>query len=360
VLEAVRGGTSRHLADIVRYAPGVSHHVAVPPESPSASGGAVYDAAAVARLISDGAEVHRVPMSRGPLEASNAVAVSRIVRLIRHVRPDVVHGHSSVGGAVARVAGALAGVPVAYTPNGVATEKPYQLIERALGPLTWRWIAVSPSEAALAASWGLRGVVTIPNGIPKTPAAEPVSLRGLLDLTAETPLVGTVARLVAQKAPEDFVAICAVLARRFPQVHFVLIGMGPLQAAVSEAIASSGLAGRFHQIEHLPDAASALGDLDVFVLTSRFEGAPYTALEAMAAGVAVVLTDVVGNRDCIVDGESGLLCPPTDIEALSAAVGRLLISPAHRTALGAAGRQRVAAHFDVVEMGRALSELYSS
>lgn len=357
----MRGGTSRHLADVVEYALGTDHHVAVPTAGAPGSG-ALYDGAAIARMQEHGAVVHAVEMDRRPWDPANASAVAGLVRLARRVRPDVVHGHSAVGGAVARLAGTAARVPVAYTAHGVAEQTAYRLVERALGPLTWRWVAVSASEADLARRRRLAPpdrLVTIPNGIPTVapPSAGP-DLRERLGLPARTPLVGTVIRLVAQKAPVDFVAVCAEVGRGRPDVHFVLVGMGPLEGEVTRAVAASGIGPRWHQVEHLPSAAEAVADLDVFVLASRFEGAPYTPLEAMRAGVAVVLSDVVGNRDCIEDGVSGLLRPAGDTPALAAAVLRLLDDDRLRRRIGEAGRGRVADRFDVRRMGAALDELY--
>jgi glycosyltransferase involved in cell wall biosynthesis len=365
----LRGGTSRHLSDVVGHTDGVTHHVVVPPRPASdrdPAGGAVYDHAALEAMVTNGAVVHHLDMRRRPWEPANAAAVGSLHRLIGRVRPGVVHGHSSVGGALARMAGRAAGVPVAYTANGVATAPPYRLAERALGPITWRWVAVSESEAALARRWGLAGgerLVTIPNGIEPvtTPPPEPTSgLRASLGLAPDTPVVGTVARLVAQKAPGDFVRVCAEVATARPDTHFALIGMGPLQDEVDAEVARAGLGRRWHQIAHIDRAEWAVADMTVFVLVSRFEGAPYTPLEAMRAEVPVVLTDVVGSRDCVEDGRSGLLRPAGDVAGLAEAVVGLLDDAERRRSLGMAGRMRVAERFDVARMGRSLSDLYRS
>ncbi|HET6875227.1 MAG TPA: glycosyltransferase [Acidimicrobiales bacterium] len=371
MLEAVRGGTSRHVADVVRHAGGSIHHVALPTApgagaagavgggTGAAVGGALYDEAAVERMRTDGAVIHHVDMRRDPLHLANGRAVLSLRALIGRVRPDVVHGHSSVGGALARVAGRAARVPVAYTANGVATETAYRLAERGLGRWTWRWVAVSGSEAALASRLGLvaaERLITIPNGIDLAAPPPGPDLRQLLGVPAGTRLVGTVARLVPQKAPLDFVRVAAAV----PEAHFVLIGMGPLQPDVDAEVDRLGLRPRWHQIEHVEDAATVLAHLDVFILASAFEGAPYTPLEAMRAGVPVVLSDVVGNRDVIVDGHSGLLAPAGDIERLSAEVRRLLDDPGLAKALTDAARHRLAERFDVVAMGRALAALYAS
>lgn len=411
VLEALRGGTSRHLIDVVRHARGIEHHVAVPPLGRGArTSGALVDAPALDAIVAAGGCLHWVDMRRTPPHPANALALARLDHLVRYLAPAVVHGHSSVGGALGRVAVAAARrgrdggrgrgggrarcVAAVYTPNGLATSGAALAIERGLRPLTDRLVAVSPSEADLALtrlSFPPAKVVTIPNGIdldPPPPAA--IDLRQRIGVAPDTPLVGTVARLVEQKAPAQFVAVCAAVARRRGDAHFLLIGMGPLQAEVDAAVARGGVEGggggglgngglgdgglgnggrgdggrggfgrRFHQIEHLPGAAGALDQLDVFVLASRFEGGPYTPLEAMRAGVPVVLSDVVGNHDAVEHGRSGFLRPFADTDAMAGDVVALLADKALRSRVAAAGRHRLAEHFDVRRMGERLAALYA-
>jgi glycosyltransferase involved in cell wall biosynthesis len=247
-----------------------------------------------------------------------------------------------------------------YTPNGITEVRAGLVVERSLHRLTDRFIAVSPSEAQLAARRGLATpdkIVVIPNAIePGLPKA--IDLRGLLGIAADTPLVGTIGRLVPQKAPAVFVEACALIARSVPDARFVLIGGGALAAEVDDAVERAGLNGAFSRIEQLPGAAGALGDLDVFALSSIFEGGPYAPLEAMRAGTAVVLTDVTGNRDAVEHGISGLLVPPADPDALSGAVVALLQDSELRHRLAQRGRDRVRDSFDVTVMGGRLADLY--
>ena len=363
VLEAIRGGTSRHLVDLVRATPVVAHHVAIPRSGRAADeSGAVVDEAALDALIRAGAVLHPVEMRRTPAHPANLSAAWALRRLVRIVRPDVVHGHSAVGGALARIAAAGTQTPVFYTPNGVAPGRMSLAVERLLGRFTDRLIAVSPSEAELAAKQKLirpERVAVVPNGIElDRPVGPAVNLRALAGIPEGAVVVGTVARLVPQKAPVLFVEVCAEVAKTCPDVHFLLIGLGPLQAAVDEAVTSSGLGPHWHQIPHLPDAAAVLDQLDVFALFSAFEGGPYTPLEAMRVGTPVVLTDVVGNRDVVEPGVSGLVGPFGDVAALAAAVTRLVADSGYRDAVGEAGRRRLEGQFDARVMGARLEELY--
>lgn len=362
VIEAVEGGTARHVVDVVRWVQGWEHHVAVP----SRRRGAPTDETALPKLRELGAHVHVVEMARNPLAPVNAGALLQIRRLIRRTRPDVVHGHSSIGGALARAAVVPGRVPVVYTPNGLAPGRLARLVERGLGRITDRFVAVSDSEADEVRAWRLvddARLVVIPNGIDVTAPAAGGDLRRLAGVPQGAPVVGTVARLTPQKAPEVFVAAAARILAARRDVHIILVGDGTgrpvLEAALETARRSvPDLDARFHHLAAVDDAGASMGQFDVFVLTSRYEGAPYTTLEAMRAGVPVVLTDVVGNRDAIVPGESGELVPADDPDAVARAVLVLLGDPARSAALGAAGRDRMRRRFSSAAMASALDRVY--
>jgi glycosyltransferase involved in cell wall biosynthesis len=169
-----------------------------------------------------------------------------------------------------------------------------------------------------------------------------------------------VGRLAPQKAPEVFLAACAELAARVPEARFVLIGDGPMREEVAGAIRATGLEERMLHVPGLQDAFTVMPQLDVFALSSRYEAGPYAPLEAMRAGVPVVLTDVPGNRDTVVDERTGLRVPADDPGALAAAVERLLAEPELAARLAAAAREDLAARFDVRRTGARTLEVYRS
>src|SRR5258708_17322779 len=203
VLEALGGGTARHLLDTVRHTPDVRHEVAVPRRRV----GWLSDDSAFVELERAGAVVHAVEMRRAPWHPRNVSALARLAALMRERRPALVHGHSSLGGALARTAAWPLGVPRIYTPNGIATAARAVLLERSLGRITDRLVAVSESEAALVRRLRLvpdERLVVVPNGVnPDDPLGAPsFDVRERLGLPADTPLVGCVGRPVAQKAPD--------------------------------------------------------------------------------------------------------------------------------------------------------------
>lgn len=360
VLEALEGGTARHLVDLVRTAPGIEHHVAIP----SRRVGGLTDTAAAGRIAAAGGVVHIVEMRRSPIGVRNAASLAELMGVVRRTRSEVIHAHSSVGGALGRLVGTAARLPRVYTPNGVAHGRAALAIERGLGRLTDRLVATSASEAAFVLAHRLvpaDRLVTIPNGIevdgwtapPDTP-----DLRALLGIDAAAPLLGTISRLVAQKAPERFTQMAGLVLAERPDAHAVLIGDGPLREAIDPSRLPPGTADRFHHLASLADAGATLGQVDVFTLTSRFEGCPYAALEAMRGGTAVVLTDVVGSREIVVDGVTGHLVPEDDMRAMAALVLTLLADNDRRHKLGGAG-QAHGKGFDVQKMGGATAALYA-
>jgi glycosyltransferase involved in cell wall biosynthesis len=357
VLEALCGGTARHLVDLVEWTAGVRHVVAVPHERP----GFFIDPDVVRRLADAGAEIHRIDMRRLPVHPRNAVALIRITTLARRVHADVIHGHSGVGGALARaVPGRFARV---YTPNGLHPAPAAMAIERLLGPRTDRFVAVSSSEAEVIVAAGLAGadrVAVIPNGVDIDLRPDSVDLHAMLGLPATTPLIGTVARLDFQKAPEHHMDVFEQVATVAPEAHFVVVGDGPQAEEVDRRAAAGPLVGRFHRIPGLPGAAGALGSLRVFVLLSRYEGGPYAPLEAARAEVPLVLSDAVGNRDVVVSGESGELVAFGDVGAAAAAVLRLLDDDVHREQVATRMRARLRDVFSLRDNGMAHAALYTT
>lgn len=377
VLEALEGGTARHVRDLVTHIDSVTHHVVVPPTRV----GGVTDHAAVEAMAATGAEVHRLDMRRMPAAPANAAAVIALRRLIAATGPDVVHGHSSVGGALARVAASSpfrggrrgrARPRRIYTPNGIYPGAPAAAVERSLGPLTDQLVAVSESEARVVAARGIvpaDRVTVIHNGIDvsvidlqdsaDSQTRRPGPLRTRLQLGPDVPVVGFVGRLAAQKNPALLVEAAALLAGEHPDLHTVLIGDGPLADELRAQIDSRSLGDRVHLIGHHHGAASVMDDLDLLVLPSEYEGCPYAPLEAMRAGVPVVASDVVGNRDVVLHTRTGLLFPAGDAALLAAAISLVLGDLEMRARLIAAARERLAAHFDVEAMARSTAALYA-
>jgi glycosyltransferase involved in cell wall biosynthesis len=356
VLEAFAGGTERHLLDLVRHVDGFEHVIAVPSQHHGRSTACAMRAARAA-----GARVERVEMGRSGAGVLNLSAFLTLRGLIDDLAPAVVHGHSSIGGALARMATATTGVPLVYTPHGLSRARLGTAVERLLGGRIDRFIAVSASERDFALAHGVvrpAQVVVVPNGVALEPPPAPDrSLRERLRIPDGAPLVGCCARLTWQKAPEVFVAAAALANGSLPQAHFVLIGSGPLRRSIGRAVRDAGIWHRFHVVPSLEDCAASLPALDVYALPSRFEGAPYTPLEAMRADVPVIVSDAAGNRDTVQSGVSGLIVPTDDPVRLAEAIVEVVEDRGLRERLVQGGRAELK-RFDVRRMAAATRSVY--
>lgn len=357
VMEAFAGGTERHLLDLIAHVEEFDHVIAVPSVHHARS---TAHAAQLAERA--GARVELIEMSRSRSAHRNVAASHALRRLLRRLAPDMVHAHSSIAGVVARMATIGLPVPLVYTPHALSRSRWAIAIERLLSSRVDRFIAVSAGERDFLLAHRLTTparIAVIPNGITLDPPPPPAQgLRSLLSLPAGVPLVGCLGRLTLQKAPEVYLAACALVHARVPQAHFVLIGSGPLRVTVERAIERHGLSGCFHLVPVLRDAAATFGELDAYVLPSRFEGAAYTPLEAMRAGTPVIVSDVAGNRDTVRDGVTGLIVPPDNPPALATAMLRLLEDPALSASL-ARGASEALPRFDVRHMSSATARVYA-
>ena len=297
----------------------------------------------------------------------------QLTRLIRRVRPHIVHTHTAKAGAVGRVAAWLAGVPViVHTYHGHVLDgyftprktRVFVAIERWLARRADCLLAVSDTvrrellDRGIGTSGRLR-VVPLGLDLDRFVAADAGRghLRRELGVKPDTPLTGIVARLVPIKAHETFLAMAALLAGR-TEGHFVVVGDGERRAELERLAQDAGLNGRMHFLGWRADLERIYADLDVVVLTSRNEGSPVALIEALAAGRPVVATRVGGGPDVVHDGVSGVLVGAADVEGLASAVEQLMRDPARGQRLGEAGREHVRQVYGAKRLLRDIDDLY--
>jgi glycosyltransferase involved in cell wall biosynthesis len=174
--------------------------------------------------------------------------------------------------------------------------------------------------------WGVPiPVSTCHDGVDLPAPDESVSSALRASLLAEPGfLVGSVGRLDPQKDYQNFVLAARLVLDKCPNVRFAVAGEGPLRLSLENLIARLGLKGRFHLCGFRPDVVNFLAALDVFVLSSRWEGLPLAVLEAMLLGKPVVATNVGGNAEVIGPPLTGQIVPPADPNALAEAVLKVL------------------------------------
>lgn len=300
-------------------------------------------------------------------------ALFRLARLMRQGRYTIVHTHSSKAGIVGRWAAKLAGVPIiVHTVHGWGhhdRQHPlirayYILLEKLTLPITDKLIVVSPlnTEKGLADGIGRPEHYTvIRSGIELErfghPQVDRATTRAAWNIPLDAPVVGTVTRLSAQKAPLDFVRAAAQVAAAVPNVYFLVVGDGPLRAEVEQLARDLGISERLVLTGLRRDVPEQLAAMDIFALSSLWEGLPRVLPQAMASGLPVVATATDGSIEAVTDGENGFLVPPGQPAVLAESLIRLLRDPALARQMGEAGRHHVA-EFDVRTMVAQIDQLY--
>lgn len=311
-----------------------------------------------------------VPMRTSP-HPTDMRALRAIRRYVRQAGPfDVIHGHSSKGGAMARLAAVGTGIPAFYTPHGLFTMDPdlgllkwlfYLSIERGLSLGTARIIAVSPEEyrAAVHSGFGRHRVIMVPNGVQGGVGLAPRhQARQVLGVDARAVVVGFVGRLVDYKAPHILIRAFAAVAREMPDSRLAMVGGGPLEESLRNLAAQLNLGDQIIWLGER-DARGVFAGFDLFALSSRKEGMPYVVLEAMAAGLPVVATTSSGVELLVTPGVNGAVVPTDDTAAFAGALMELLPNPQRLADYGRASLER-ASQFTVDLMADRTLQAYLS
>ena len=332
--------------------------------------GGILDAGA--RAI-DHADVKLLPWLRHPIDpARDILAVMRLAGMLRDV--DLIHTHSSKAGILGRAAARLAGVPgVVHTVHGwsfndaqpAGTRRLYLEAERAAARFTDRIVCVArfDRDRGLVSGIGHASQYRIiRSGIDpslyQAPAGARERLRETLGAAPQDVVVGSIANFKPQKGPLDFVEAARLSRLRDPRMRFVIAGDGDLRPALVSAIADAGLEDAVHLLGWRDDIPELLAAMDIFLLTSLFEGLPRVVLQAMAASVPVVATDTGGVAEVVIHGESGYLVPPGNPAAAADAIVALAHDPGTRRRFASAARGRLGDEFNIRLMVGALEALY--
>jgi glycosyltransferase involved in cell wall biosynthesis len=272
-----------------------------------------------------------------------------LVDLARECGARVLHVHGYAAADFGRLAARRVGAALVLHEHFADPSMPaYQgWADRLLAPLTDRAIAVSGSTRDFLIHERFvppDRIRLIWNGAPldefaPVSAERARSARASLGLPEEALVVGSIARLSRQKGHRYLVEAAArVLAARV-DARFLIAGDGDQMEPLRAQAAALGIADKLVFAGHRTDVPDLLGALDVFAISSLYEGTPLALFEAMAAGKAIVSTAVDGCREVLQDGETGLLVPPADAEGLARAVLRLLADGDLRARLAARARE---------------------
>ncbi len=340
-----------------------------------------FDGELAAALRAAGVDARTWPLAafRSRRELRSPAALARLARalpasvramtdLVRAERIGLIHTNSSVvldGALAARRAGIshLWHVrEVLERPRGA-----WPMLRRLIPALSSRVLCVSP---AVSRHFGplpaplARRLEVVPDGVAMARFSTPG--RRSWPWPADAPVVGTVGRINGHKGQEDVLRAAALVRERVPAARFVLAGgalpaYADVDASLRRLAGELGLTDRVLFLGHQrrDEVAHVLAGLDVFVLPSRVvEGFGLAALEAMAAGLAVVGTDV-GVGGLVRNGVDGLVTPRGDHVALAAAITRLLVDPLLAKRLGRTGQARARAEFAIERHIQAVERLYT-
>lgn len=296
---------------------------------------------------------------------ADARAFAELLRILRRERFDIVHTHTPKPGVLGRIAARMAGAPVVVnTVHGFYATKSDRFLRR-LAVLGVEGVAARFSHLELFQSeedldWSRRRrvarrhAVLLGNGTDlahfdpeAVSAARLGALRDELGIPRDALVVGTVARLVAEKGYRELFAAARIVRREIPGVRFLVVGADEGEAMsrlsdeeIDRARADVTFAGWRLEIPEL------IALCDIFTLPSWREGLPRSAIEAAAMGKPLVLTDIRGCREVVRDGIEGLLVPPRDAARLADALLRLLRDGPARERMGRAALARARDRFD--------------
>ena len=290
-----------------------------------------------------------------------------LVRLARERRARILHVHGYAAADFGRLAARRVGAALVLHEHFADPRMPaYQgFADRLLSRLTDRAIAVSASTRDFLITRRhvpKERVHLIWNGAPledfrPAPPEAARSARRALGLPEDALVVGSIGRLSAQKGHRYLLdAAARVLAAR-PEARILIVGDGDQEPELRAQSERLGLGARVVFAGHRTDVPALLGVLDVFCISSTYEGTPLTLFEARAAGKAIVSTAVDGCREVIENGRTGLLVPPEAPEALAEALLRVLDDAALRAQLGARARE-ASARYDIAECVARMQALY--
>ena len=334
-------------------------------------------------LEGTGVQSMHIPALQRPLAAgSDLQALLQIYRVMCDMRPAIVHTHMAKAGALGRLAARLYNLTagrrsparLVHTYHGHVLEGYFSAsktamfvrVERALARGTDRIVAISPQiKRELLQMYRIgreEQYVVVPLGFDLTvfarlDTADREQARTSLQLPPEAPVVTTVGRLTAIKQHHLLLEAARFIVEAHPDAVFLIAGDGELRDELEAAARRLRLAANVRFLGWRRDLSTIYAATDVFALTSHNEGTPVALIEAMAASVPGVSTDVGGVSDVIVDDSVGRRVPDGDARAFAAAVHDLLSFPGRR-AIGARAREHVLARYGIERLVRDIATLY--
>ncbi|MDI6695352.1 MAG: glycosyltransferase family 4 protein [Anaerolineales bacterium] len=302
------------------------------------------------------------------------LALLKLTQIIRRGQYTIVHTHSSKAGILGRLAARLARTPIiVHTVHGWSfhdymsplTRKIYIGLEQRMAKLSDALIVVAEQDIAkgLAAGIGqpnqyhlIRSSIPLEDFDPAKYSRQEV--RQELGLPTDAPVIGNVGRFSPQKNPLVWAQVAGLIGRALPQARFLLVGDGPLRHELQENLAQEGIAERTVLTGLRRDVPRLLAAMDIFLLTSLWEGLPRVIPQAMAMRLPIVAARVDGIAEAVQNGVTGYLFDPDDTNGIAQACVTLINDLAMRQAMGARGRELALKNYDLRHMLTQIDSLY--
>jgi glycosyltransferase involved in cell wall biosynthesis len=318
ICEAVGGGVRRHLLDLLLNINKEKFDIHLVYNDKR--GDEVFNSK-INLLKNIGINLYKISeMERSISIRKDIISLFKLLKIVRKVKPDIVHCHSSKAGALGRIAAYICKVEkIYYTPHAYITQSLeisrvkrliFNLIEKFLGLITTKTINVSLGEQKFAIQnkiIPLSKSLVIYNGIKGL--SSNISRKKKEDI-----IIGTVARLDEQKDPLTFYKIAKSVVESFDNVQFVYVGDGNLKKQISKLIYDGRLEDKIHLLGFQSNIFDYFKNIDIYLSTSLYEGLPYSLIEAMSFGLPIVATDVIGNNELVIDGYNGRLFQKRDVD----------------------------------------------
>jgi glycosyltransferase involved in cell wall biosynthesis len=296
---------------------------------------------------------------------ADPIAFARLYRHIRQIRPDIVHTWLFDAGSYGRFAAEAAGVKhiVAgeYFVDRWKTTWQW-IVDRRLACGTNRYVTNSPAVRDQCTKHGLPAerFVVIPNGVEPTPPSDTsrTDLLRELQCPPDARLIGVVGQLSPAKRVKDLIWAADLLRVLHNNLRLLVIGDGPDRLALQRFACLASDLDHIRFLGHRDDVWRIMPHLDAFWNGSGYEGQPNAVMEAMAAGVPVVASDIPGNRELVVHGETGYLVPIAGRAARARATDQILTDAVLAAQLGNAAKARMLEHFPVEQNVARHAELY--
>jgi glycosyltransferase involved in cell wall biosynthesis len=303
----------------------------------------------------------------------DVIALARLTKIFRAVRPDIVHTHSGKAGILGRLAARRAGVRViihtihwpSFGPfQGALANAVFLAAERRAGTVTTHFISVADAMTRQYVSAGIgraENYTRIFSGFDLAPflnARNDPQLRSRLGIGPKDFVIGKIARFFKLKGHGDLIAAAPDILKRYPDTKFLLVGDGTLRHKLEARVREQGLVRNFIFAGLVPpgEIPRLIGIMDVVIHLSQREGLARALPQALAARRPVVAYDCDGASEVCINDETGFLVKPGDLQSLAERLGQLARSEELRERLGGRGQEFVRRHFAVDAM---IDDIYS-